>query len=63
MINYIIYGVCLVMIFCYFIAYFIWSVLFFTFNLSVSLVMSSLVSVKFGVISVSGFMLCWLLFM
>ena len=35
---------------------------FFTLNLSVSLVMSSLVSVKFGVISVSGFMLCWLLF-
>ena len=36
---------------------------FFTFNLSVSLVMSSLLSVKFGVISVNGFMLCWLLFM
>ena len=36
---------------------------FFTFNLPVSLVKSSLVSVKFGDISVSGFMLCWLLFM
>ena len=36
---------------------------FFTFNLSVSLVMSSLVSVKFGVISVSGFMLCCVMFL